>query len=150
MSAYSPGQRARLLQEHLAYCERNYQLWRSIFPREHITSGLLDAGDFGKLRYEIVDKSKYTQTYCLTLKPQIPHEQHGWLTFVLPVRIYHDLCVAEVLLDDRGKQYPGFSPYPNSRMWLPDEKLRLNAHLFLWLSACTSADQVKKRICQST
>ncbi len=149
MNTELPGQRARLLKEHLAYCEHNYQLWCYLFANSDHGQGWLNASQLGSVHYQAVDNTKFTQTYWLRLEPHLDKAQTAWLTLCLPVRIYHDMRVAEVLADQTGRQYPGINPYPNDRMWLPDEKVRLNAHLNLWLRACCCADNMHHNLCQS-
>ncbi|MEM8593298.1 MAG: DUF1249 domain-containing protein [Pseudomonadota bacterium] len=139
---------------HADACEKNY--WRLM----RLMPGLLDGCDdsqtwsyvFGEcalfaLELCLIRSEKYTHTVLLACRrsEQLSDEsvskafyslyEHDQI-IVLTVRLYQDVKTAEVVDDDTFKQLAGHYPYPNVKMYQPDEKLQRNKFIELLLSSC--------------
>lgn len=59
------------------------------------------------------------------------------------IRLYHDARMAEVITSQNIRQVKPRYDYPNSEMYLPDEKQQINMFLKEWLQLCHELGQVK-------
>ena len=67
------------------------------------------------------------------------HSQHKMVTpLCLNLRLYHDVCMAEVVACEHGSQLAGSYPYPNADMRQVNEKEQLNGFLRDWLLYCVN------------
>lgn len=120
-----------------AVCESNFARLRQLMPSMAEQDELripLAAPDGGQqcLVIQVLERCPYTTTL------QLRHERgHDWL---LPpsmeVRMYHDVCMAEVVAAYNRRRFRGVYPYPNEQMLQPDEKYQLNHFLGEWLGYC--------------
>ena len=80
----------------------------------------------------VLERCRYTTTL------QLHHERrHDWLPPPsMEVRLYHDVCMAEVVATYNRRRFHGVYPYPNEQMLQPDEKYQLNRFLGEWLGFC--------------
>lgn len=80
----------------------------------------------------VLERCRYTTTL------QLCHERrHDWLPPPsMEVRLYHDVCMAEVVAVYNRRRFHGVYPYPNEQMLQPDEKYQLNHFLGEWLGFC--------------
>lgn len=118
--------------------ERNYGMLMSIIPGlRHIDAVLQSDPDAGvRLHVSVIEHCKYTTLVS------IRHFLHGGGSFVpnldMKVRISHDAKVVEVVsYQQHGRIQPSYK-YPNSKMYLPDEKYQHNHLLCEWLHSCIS------------
>lgn len=81
----------------------------------------------------IVERSKYTTTVAVAQESLLD----DWVPKpTLTVRLYHDAQMAEVLSFQRNRYVRQTYPYPNEKMFQPDEKAQLNSFLGEWLEFC--------------
>lgn len=80
----------------------------------------------------VLERCRYTTML------QLFHEHHhDWLQPPsMEVRMYHDVCMAEVVAAYNRRRFRGVYPYPNEQMLQPDEKHQLNYFLGEWLGFC--------------
>lgn len=142
------------LNSHMALCEINYWRLLKLLPRmrenQPYTIALPDTGKppFRRLRLSILERSPYTTLVELaqldaSLAPA-PRGRQGdgdsasrWgLEPSLKVRVYHDARMAEVVGFQQENFFRARYPYPNRKMYQPDEKQQLNLLLGEWLSYC--------------
>jgi hypothetical protein len=134
---------AGLLARHLFQCEENYRLWINRIPAGQWTQWHYQSPELGSLKVRKVEGSRYTETFEVDMQPAGADERFH---LCLPVRLYHDARVCEVLADRRGRQLPARPEYPNEKMWYRDEKFRLNAHLRLWLESCETVLRARRTV----
>ena len=72
-------------------------------------------------------KSTERFNYTLTLQVVFDSAQ-SWCSSELTVRVYQDMCMAEVVKADNCKQYQGSYGYPNEQGLMPDEKSQVNLY----------------------
>lgn len=84
------------------------------------------------LLIRVLERCPYTTTLRL-----IHERRHDWLQPPsMEVRMYHDVCMAEVVAAYDRRRFRGVYPYPNEQMLQPDEKHQLNLFLGEWLKYC--------------
>lgn len=127
----------------MSHCEANYLLLCQILPTDrwkehHLTTTLGQS-----VTFYFIEQAVYTMTIRMRVSAikNIPLQPEAeWV-----IRLYHDASIAEVIADDKGRQYSSRYPYPNKSMHHPDEKFRLNEHLGEWLMRCFKKSVKHKR-----
>ncbi len=138
-----PAHRARAcpdLAAQQARCDLNYlYLQRLLHNFRDARQRVLYApgaqpGQEARLRIRFLERHRYTEILCIEL-----YVGDGYTgadrEIVLTVRVYKDLRCAEVSLCN-GHRLRARYPYPNARMFSPDEKFQLNRFLGEWLGHC--------------
>lgn len=129
------------LSGHIACCEGNYARLMKLLPNlpegEHWSFDLeISPQHRWETDVRIVDRARYTTTV------EIDQQEHflntgartwGNKQLLLQVRLYHDAHMAEVLAWSRHKRLAARYDYPNSKMYLADEKAQCNQFLSEWL-----------------
>lgn len=91
------------------------------------------AGFIGAVKVELLESSRYTDTFLLEQTAAVGK----WVNNPkMLVRLYHDALVAEVIGKHGRQAVEGVNTYPNQKMHLPDEKNQLNLFLAEWLNFC--------------
>lgn len=129
------------LSTYTSVCEMNYAKLMKLLPdpagdesRQVCMPG--SPGQQVTYRLSVNESFRYTSTLILE---QQESDSCRWLkTPVMMIRLYHDVCMAEVINAQTRKQYQGVYPYPNVDMHQPDEKLQLNQFLAECLNALLS------------
>ncbi len=90
---------------------------------------------------DVIERTPYTTLLEFTSRvcaqsPYLP-------TTKLQVRMYHDACVAEVVMVQGTRRIEAYNEYPNEKMHLPDEKRQGNRLLSEMLSFCHVHDYKK-------
>ena len=132
--SYTPN-----LSKLISDCEINYHRMMRLLPeiddQEEWLFGV-DAAEGQRLRQvsiRVSERSKYTTTVAVAQESLIDE----WVPKpTLTVRLYHDAHMAEVLSYQRNRSIRQTYPYPNEKMYQPDEKAQLNTFLGEWLEFC--------------
>ena len=136
MLARKPRYRVDLINLQ-AVCEANFARLRQLMSGMAEQDELrIDLAVQDEPRQSLVIKVLERCPYTTTL--QLLHErQHDWLVPPsMEVRMYHDVCMAEVVAAYNRRRFRGVYPYPNEQMLQPDEKHQLNHFLGEWLAFC--------------
>lgn len=141
--SYTPNLR-RLIGD----CESNYSRFMELLPElddsEHWRFGVTanPAADSGaeesckQVFIQVMERTKYTVTLAVDQESLLDK----WVPKpLLTVRLYHDVKVAEVLSFQKNRYLRQNYPYPNDKMFHPDEKAQLNRFLGEWLDFCLRA-----------
>lgn len=118
----------------LSHCEANYQFLNYLLPAGKWKNYQLETTFGQKVTFKFLENSPYTTTLKIVtdnLNHQSVKGGNSWI-----VRLYHDAEVAEVMIDENGRQLDSRYPYPNRNMYSPDEKYLVNEHLNEWLVYC--------------
>lgn len=121
------------------YFERNFRILIELVHQ----SQLLEQGrvEFDLSGTRIVLSLLENSRYTLLLGIQqvfLPGQQHTLLTDLeFKVRIYLDAKLAEVVSYQGQQPLEPRYPFPNKRMFYPDEKRQTNLVLYDWLSNCS-------------
>jgi uncharacterized protein YqiB (DUF1249 family) len=127
------------LSKLISDCEINYHRLMRLLPelddQEEWLFGV-DADAEQQLKQvsiRVVERSKYTTTVAVAQESLI----NEWVPKpILTVRLYHDANMAEVLSFQRNRSIRQTYPYPNEKMYQPDEKAQMNTFLGEWLEFC--------------
>jgi len=126
---------------HIACCEGNYARLLKLLP--NLAEG--DSWNFDleispqhrwKTDIQVVDRARYTTTLEIDQQELFLNagtRAWGDKQLLLQVRLYHDAHMAEVLAWSRHKRLAARYDYPNSKMYLADEKAQCNLFLSEWL-----------------
>lgn len=118
-------------------CEANYLRLQSLLincePRGQRCILLSHGAQaLGHLHLQILECCRYTTVLQVSRDTGVI----GLPVASLYVRSYHDVRLAEVVSSAPGHAFQGRYPYPNARMYQPDEKTQLNGFLGEWLTQC--------------
>lgn len=120
-----------------AVCETNFARLSQLMPdmaHQDEKRIMLDTPDGSEqaLVMRVLERCRYTTSL------QLRHERRrDWLSPPsMEVRLYHDVCMAEVVAAYNRRRFRGVYPYPNEQMLQPDEKYQLNHFLGEWLGYC--------------
>jgi len=124
------------LSGHHALCEMNFHQMIRLLPgirqgREawSFAAGCHDKGF--KVRINVIEDAPFTTTLAV-------EQSHSSVeTPRIVVRLYHDVNMAEIVSWDHHRHWLPEYPYPNPKMYHPDEKLVLNQFLGEWLNFCS-------------
>lgn len=125
---------------HMAECEANYHRLVRLLAQQKIdqVGETFEFAWSGSEQHwvqsvQVIERSPYTTTLALTQRHfQSPSP---WLQMPrLTVRMYHDAQVAEVLTWEGHKRLRPRYIYPNTAMYLADEKFQINLFLGEWLT----------------
>ncbi|MGK2915220.1 MAG: DUF1249 domain-containing protein [Porticoccaceae bacterium] len=139
-SLYQAKLRYRVdLKGFMAECETNYFRLGKLFP-------LFITGRELRIAFSPCDSRPLVlavlETTPFTVLVGIRQETGGespWLVAPpMRVRVYHDAKLAEVVACDHSMRVSPRNPYPNERMFQPDEKAQWNRFLGELLAACLS------------
>ncbi|MAR90254.1 MAG: hypothetical protein CML06_05145 [Pseudomonadales bacterium] len=129
-------------------CEINYHRLMRLLPELEQQEDWLFGVDGNpektrKVRIHVVERSRYTTTVNVAQESLLD----DWVPKpVITVRLYHDAQMAEVLSFQRNRHLRQSYPYPNEKMFQPDEKAQLNTFLGEWLEFCLRAGRVLQRV----
>ncbi len=129
-------------------CESNYRKLTHMFPEVAFFDYLVleNKHKWVVVSVDVLERTPYT--VLLRLKSSyIPHSKFS-LETIMQVRIYHDAKVAEVIQVQGHQRIRSHYAYPNSLMYLPDEKRQSNKLLSDILDFCNE-NQYKKSLLAS-
>ena len=123
----------------MAECDANYFRLQCLFPNLREDDGLefgvqvtTEDGSFVKMA--ISERCPYTTMLSVHIESEI---ETPWIKWPwLEVRIYHDLCTAEVISFERHRNFKYRYPIDNPKMFQPDEKSQINRFLGELLTFC--------------
>ena len=121
------------------YFERNYDALIDMV----CLSQVLDHGraefDLAGTRIELIllERSRYTLLLAIQQNFMPDDQQHLLGDLQFKVRLYLDAKLAEVISYQGQQPYQPRYPFPNKRMFQPDEKRQTNLVLYDWLSHCS-------------
>jgi len=126
---------------HIACCEGNYARLLKLLPNlDDNGSWKFDLEISPQHRWQtevqVVDRARYTTTVEINQQEQfLSAATSAWgnKQLLLQVRLYHDAHMAEVLAWSKHKPLAARYDYPNSKMYLADEKSQCNLFLSEWL-----------------
>ncbi|MDO6680912.1 MULTISPECIES: DUF1249 domain-containing protein [unclassified Oceanobacter] len=96
-------------------------------------------------------KIEENHRYTTMLKVSQMDEAKRWVAPpVMTVRMYHDVCMAEVIGYQNERVGEGRYDYPNDQMRLPDEKTQLNRFLADWLEHCMKFGHIDQSVALSS
>lgn len=121
----------------MAECEANYARLMKLLPdmeaQPQRAFGISAAGRASvRVCLEVIEQFKYTATLRFRQEQRAPLVEGPELW----IRIYHDARMAEVVEPGDPRQLRGVYPYPNQKMYQPDEKAQRNLYLGEWLRQC--------------
>lgn len=127
------------LVEAMADCDANYIRLMKLFgwnmDAEQIAFGIAHEEDDQTL-IEMAVRERCPYTTMLELRVT-NDEDKPWIRWPsMEIRIYHDVCSAEVVSFERHKRIRYRYDYPNPEMYLPDEKSQINKYLGELLTFC--------------
>lgn len=114
--------------------EQNYALLRRLLPflqEAPVGTRAVARHADGRVIVTLLENSPYTQVLALCQDVQQDSDYLQALDF--HVRLYDDARVAEVIRYQDQRRLRGRYPYPNARMYQPDEKRQSNLLLHDWL-----------------
>ena len=123
----------------MAECDGNYIRLLRLFPEMHKEDGLEfgvegTTEDGAVVNITITERCPYTT--MLTVRV-ISDEDKPWIRWPsLEVRVYHDLCTAEVVSFERHRNFKYRYYTPNADMFQPDEKSQINRFFGELLTFC--------------
>lgn len=130
------------LSKLISDCEINYHRMMRLLPELDDQDEWLFGVDghheqnLKQVSIQVVERCKYTTTVAVTQESLLDE----WVPQpTLTVRLYHDAHMAEVLTYQRNRSIRPNYPYPNEKMFQPDEKAQLNSFLGEWLEFCLRA-----------
>ncbi len=121
------------LSSHIACCEGNYARLIKLMGdwgrdgRWYFELNLKNTVD-RNITIDISDRAKYTTSITIDQRSASPA-----YNLSLSVRLYHDASMAEVLAWSGHRQLEARYDYPNTKMYLADEKAQCNRFLSEWL-----------------
>ncbi|PJE80978.1 hypothetical protein CI610_00031 [invertebrate metagenome] len=119
-------------------CEQNYHKFLSLWPFLNRATGNAVSNNHREIQKTgdsllILNQAPYTTTVRVVLADAFIFEQR---VPQFDVCLYHDVAMAEVIVDSAvNRLHPVYS-YPNCGMYYPDEKEQLNRFLAEWLAYC--------------
>ena len=127
-------------------CEDNYlrimNLIQDVERQQSFRFTVLDVSPAQWMIIDVLDRAPYTTLLRLKLDANwgdylaMPHAE---------VRLYHDVCMAEVVFRKASQSLQPTYDYPNAKMHQPNEKEQHNYFLAQWLDyilTCCHASQV--------
>ena len=123
----------------MAECDCNYLRLVKLFPEmaesdEQEIGICLDGHEETLVRIRVDERFRYTTTLTLLFDGSDTGYPIRWP--VIQVRLYHDLRTAEVTEYATHRRLEPRYDYPNSRMYLPNEKVQVNRFLGEMLTHC--------------
>lgn len=99
-----------------------------------------------RIKFTLLEHSRYTLLLSIQQFFMPEEQQHllGSLHFI--VRIYLDAKLAEVVSYQGQQPRKPRYPFPNKRMFYPDEKKQTNLVLYDWLSHCSRLNFMESAI----
>ena len=123
----------------MAECDANYFRLHCLFPNLREANGLEfgvqgSTKDGSLVTMTISERCPYTTMLSVRVESEI---ETAWIKWPhLEVRIYHDLCTAEVISFERHRNFKYRYPVNNPEMYQPDEKSQINRFLGELLTFC--------------
>jgi uncharacterized protein YqiB (DUF1249 family) len=133
------------LQELALTTESNYLRFLKLLPEtdeggERVFSISGHAEQKARIRIRVEEVHPYTTMLTVRQEGLSPE----WIQPPsMHVRLYHDVCMAEVLSYQNQHRFEGRYQYPNPQMRMPDEKIQLNKFLADWLEHCLQHGHVE-------
>ena len=123
----------------MAECDANYIRLRQLFPDMHaeddIRFGIQTRTEEGALvQIAITERCPFTTMVQVTVEAEADEPLIRWPS--LSLRVYHDVCSAEVVEFERHRNFLYRYPTPNKDMFQPDEKSQINKYLGELLTYC--------------
>tara|TARA_B100000029_G_C17334721_1_gene873014 strand:- start:183 stop:629 length:447 start_codon:yes stop_codon:yes gene_type:complete len=123
----------------MAECDANYSRLHRLFPNLHkddfVEFGVQGTTEDGALvTMKISERCPYTTMLSVTVESETEKPWIKWPSMEL--RVYHDLCTAEVISFERHRNFRYRYPMPNPDMYQPDEKSQINRFLGELLTFC--------------
>lgn len=123
------------LRSHHALCEMNFHQLIRLLPgiKRGVDQWSFAAGNYHpnfEINVRVIEDAPYTTTI------EVEQNHVSIVTPRIVVRLYHDVSMAEIVSWDHHRYWLPEYPYPNPKMYHPDEKLALNRFLGDWLDFC--------------
>ena len=123
----------------MAECDANYFRLHCLFPNLRDSNGLEfgvqgTTEDGSVVTMAISERCPYTTMLSVRVVGEFGTPWMKWPN--LEVRIYHDLCTAEVISFERHRNFKYRYPIDNPEMYQPDEKSQINRFLGELLTFC--------------
>ena len=123
----------------MAECDANYFRLHCLFPNLRDSNGLEfgvqgTTEDGSVVTMAISERCPYTTMLSVRVEGEFGTPWMKWPN--LEVRIYHDLCTAEVISFERHRNFKYRYPIDNPEMYQPDEKSQINRFLGELLTFC--------------
>jgi len=90
-----------------------------------------------RIELTILERSRYTLLVAIQQSFMPDEQQHLLGNLEFKVRLYLDAKLAEVISYQGQQPREPRYPFPNKRMFYPDEKRQTNLVLYDWLSHCS-------------
>ena len=123
----------------MAECDANYIRLQRLFPNmrndEDLEFGVQGTTeDDAIVSLRITERCPYTTMLIVNVASK---EDRPWIKWPsLEVRVYHDVCSAEVISFERHRNFKYRYYTPNSKMFQPDEKSQINRFFGELLTFC--------------
>ncbi len=125
------------LATQLAECDANYARLLKLLPKlgseSEWTIGVGSERPHRQVKIQVVEATKYTHTLEIC---ELSEVSSDLAAPTMTVRVYHDVCMAEVIAFNRHWRARQRYEYPNGRMLQVDEKRQQNLYLGEWLTNC--------------
>jgi len=121
------------------YFERNFSaLIDIVYPSQVLELGRVEFELAGtRIELVLLERSRYTLLLSIQQSFMPDGQQHLLGNLQFKVRLYLDAKLAEVVgYQGQHPREPRY-PFPNKRMFYPDEKRQTNLVLYDWLSNCS-------------
>ena len=123
----------------MAECDANYFRLHCLFPNLRDANGLEfgvqgTTEDGSVVTMAISERCPHTTMLSVRVEGEFGTPWMKWPN--LEVRIYHDLCTAEVISFERHRNFKYRYPIDNPEMYQPDEKSQINRFLGELLTFC--------------
>ena len=123
----------------MAECDANYFRLHCLFPNLRDSNGLEfgvqgTTEDGSLVTMAISERCPYTTMLSVRVEGEFGTPWMKWPN--LEVRIYHDLCTAEVISFERHRNFKYRYPIDNPELYQPDEKSQINRFLGELLTFC--------------
>lgn len=121
------------------YFERNYTvLAEMLYISQVLEQGKIEFDLAGtRIELNLMERSRYTLLIAISQSFMQGEHQHLLSDVRFTVRLYLDAKLAEVVSYQGQQPREPRYPFPNKRMFYPDEKRQTNLILYDWLSNCS-------------
>lgn len=127
------------LVEAMADCDANYIRLMKLFAWDIVEAKIafavaIETSDQTLIEIAVRERCPYTTMLDLKVTNDADKPWIKWPS--MEIRVYHDVCSAEVVSFERHKRLKYRYDYPNPEMYLPDEKSQINKYLGELLTFC--------------
>ena len=121
------------------YFERNYTALEEMLCISQVLEQGKTEFELAGSRIELIllESSRYTLLVAIRQSFMPKEHQHILGDIQFTVRLYLDAKLAEVISYQGQQPREARYPFPNKRMFYPDEKRQTNLVLYDWLSNCS-------------